>query len=231
MEHILIIEDEEDLVTTLEYNLRREGYRTQAATTGEEGVRMATQGRVPDLLLLDIMLPGISGIEVLRRLRADRRTSAMPVLFLTAKGEAIDRVVGFELGADDYVVKPFNVRELMLRVAVILRRGRPERPPPGATVEFRDIRIDADSHRVWVAGQEIALTALEFKLLFLFVNRQGRMQSREILLTDVWGMKSYVQTRTVDAYVKRLREKLGPAGDYIETLRGVGYRFRSQAEE
>lgn len=229
MDTILIIEDEEDLLITLEYNLKREGYKTQAVSTGEEGLRWALEQGPPDLVLLDIMLPGISGIEVCHHLRANEKTCSTPVLFLSAKGEDIDRVVGFEMGADDYVVKPFNVRELMLRIRSILRRSRQtsHRTKEGS-MDFGQLRVDINSHKVWVADQEILLTALEFKLLSLFLTRKGQVQSREILLADVWGINTPVQTRTVDAHVKRLREKLGVMGDAIETLRGVGYRFREQ---
>ena len=229
MERILIVEDEEDLVTTLEYNLQREGYWTQSAHTGEEGVKLATLKKLPDLIILDIMLPGISGIEVCRRLRNQERTKDIPVLFLSAKGEDIDRVVGFELGADDYVVKPFNVRELMLRVRAILRRSQQDAPQTRHIV-FGDLKLDSESHRAWIGHQEVVLTAMEFKLLALFIARKGRVQSRDVLLADVWGVRAFVQTRTVDAHIKRLREKLGTAGNYIETLRGVGYRFRDIPE-
>jgi two-component system phosphate regulon response regulator PhoB len=231
---ILIVEDEQDLVNTLEYNLEREGFETKSALNGSDGLELAESAPHPDLVLLDLMLPDVSGTEVCRRIRENPDTAKIPVIMLTAKGEEIDRVVGFEVGADDYVVKPFSVRELVLRVKAILRRARqePEDEPAGEAEElsFGEIRIDIPGHRVWVEDDEIRLTALEFKLLTTFIERKGRVQTRDVLLSDVWGINADVMTRTVDTHVKRLREKLGDAGDYIETIRGVGYRFRAKPE-
>jgi len=163
-------------------------------------------------------------------MRSNPATNEIPVLMLTAKGDEIDRVVGFEVGADDYVTKPFSVRELMLRVRAIMRRSKQE-AQSNSLIEFGPLRLDHDAHRVWVADEEIVLTALEFKLLAAFVTRKGRVQSRDAPLSDVWGIAAEVTTRTVDTHVKRLREKLGDLGRYIETLRGVGYRFRDQPDE
>ncbi|MGM0555138.1 MAG: response regulator [Myxococcota bacterium] len=231
---ILIVEDEQDLVNTLEYNLEREGFEIQTALNGSDGLELAESAPHPDLVLLDLMLPDVSGTEVCRRIRENPDTSKIPVIMLTAKGEEIDRVVGFEVGADDYVVKPFSVRELVLRVKAILRRSQQEPDEGEATEEeelrFGEIRIDIPGHRVWVEDDEIRLTALEFKLLTTFIERKGRVQTRDVLLSDVWGINADVMTRTVDTHVKRLREKLGDAGDYIETIRGVGYRFRAKPE-
>ena len=230
---ILIVEDEQDLVNTLEYNLEREGFETRSALNGSDGLEIAESEPHPDLVLLDLMLPDVSGTEVCRRIRENPNTSKIPVVMLTAKGEEIDRVVGFEVGADDYVVKPFSVRELVLRVKAILRRSQNEpEPEEGGEEElsFGEIRIDIPGHRVWVEDDEIRLTALEFKLLTTFIERKGRVQTRDVLLSDVWGINADVMTRTVDTHVKRLREKLGDAGDYIETIRGVGYRFRAKPE-
>jgi len=227
---ILVVEDEQDLLSTLDFNLRREGYQTRLAASGSEAMESAGVEPVPDLVLLDVMLPDVPGTEVCRHLRSTEKTRAVPVIMLTAKGEEIDRVVGFEVGADDYVVKPFSVRELMLRIRAIMRRAEPkagEEQP----LAFGRLRIDPSGHRVWVDETEIQLTALEFKLLATFLERKGRAQSRDTLLADVWGIHADVTTRTVDTHVKRLREKLGPAGSYIETLRGVGYRFRSEPND
>jgi two-component system phosphate regulon response regulator PhoB len=226
---ILIVEDEQDLLTTLDYNLQREGYRTRCASNGRQALALAEQRPPPDLVLLDLMLPDMSGTEVCRLLRASERTRHVPVLMLTAKGEEIDRVVGFEIGADDYVVKPYSVRELTLRVRAILRRTRTGESE-GERIEFGRLRVDVSAHRAWVDDEEVSLTALEFKLLTTLLERRGRVQTREVLLTDVWGFSAEVTTRTVDTHVKRLRQKLGPAGRYIETLRGVGYRFRSEPD-
>jgi two-component system phosphate regulon response regulator PhoB len=230
-QQILIVDDERDLVSTLEYALQREGFQTRSAAAGLPALELLRQDPPPDLVLLDLMLPDLPGTEVCRRLRADERTRAVPVIMLTAKGDEIDRVVGFEVGADDYVVKPFSVRELLLRVRAVLRRGGAEAGEPDTATVFGILRIDPGSHRVWVDEAEVILTALEFRLLAAFLARKGRVQSREMLLDDVWGVSTDVVTRTVDTHVKRLREKLGPAGAYIETLRGVGYRFRSRPEE
>ena len=226
MAKILIIEDEEDLLTTLEYNLKREGYQTYAFLTGEEGLDWAINHGPPDLALLDVMLPGISGIEVCHRLQMHEQTRATPILFLSAKGDDIDRVVGFELGADDYVVKPFHVRELMLRVRVILRRNTKKKPSEDLQMVFGTLKMDKKRHKVWVAKKEVFLTSMEFKLLAVLLSRRGHVQSRDVLLTEVWNVSSAIQTRTVDVHIKRLREKLGDVGDAIETIRNIGYRFR-----
>ncbi|MBF0161339.1 MAG: response regulator transcription factor [Magnetococcales bacterium] len=229
MATILIIEDEEDLLTTLEYNLKQEGYRVYAFSSGEEGLEWVAREGPPDLALLDIMLPGMSGIDVCHRLRNSEPTRTVPVLFLSAKSEDIDRVVGFELGADDYVVKPFNVRELMLRVRAILRRSVPRhaQPQDDSLTLFGTLKMDRRRHQVWVAEQEIFLTSMEFKLLDLLLSNRGRVQSRDVLLTKVWNVQNTtIQTRTVDVHVKRLREKLGSIGEAIETVRNIGYRFR-----
>ncbi|MBX2813729.1 MAG: response regulator transcription factor [Myxococcales bacterium] len=227
---ILIVEDEKDLSTTLEYNLEREGYQTRAAYTGEEAIMLAQKSPYPDLILLDLMLPDIPGTEVCRRLRSIGETRHIPVVMATAKGEEIDRVVGFEVGADDYVPKPFSVRELILRIRAVLRRTQTLDLEAGVELTFGDLRVDPDAHQVWLGESEIVLTALEFKLLTTLLSRKGRVQSRKQLLDDVWGIQADVSTRTVDTHVKRLRHKLGSAGEYIETLRGVGYRFRPHTE-
>lgn len=231
---ILIVEDERDLLATMEFNLQQAGFTTRGATDGSTALALAEQSPPPDLVLLDLMLPDISGTEVCRRLRATEAGKDIPVIFVTAKGEEIDRVVGFELGADDYVVKPFSVRELMLRVRAVLRRtgGAPaqQEEAPAEFLDFGVLRIDAPGHRTWVDGDEVHLTALEFRLLTTFYERRGRVQSRERLLTDVWGYSADVTTRTVDTHIKRLREKLGPAAAYVETVRGVGYRFRERPD-
>lgn len=226
---VLVIEDEEGLAATLEYNLQKNGYQTRVALTGSEGLELASREPVPDLMILDLMLPDIPGTEVCRQIRQDPATRDIFILMLTAKGDEIDRVVGFELGADDYMVKPFSMRELMLRIKAILRRKQPGEPEP-EEVQFGKLRIDREGYRVWVDDDEVTLTALEFRLLSVLLERKGRVQTRGILLDDVWGIEADVTTRTVDTHVKRLREKLGPAGDYIETVRGVGYRFQAKPD-
>jgi two-component system phosphate regulon response regulator PhoB len=227
---ILVIEDEPDLATTLEYNLQKEGYQTRVALTGQLGLEGAMLEPLPDAIVLDLMLPDVSGTEVCRRLRENDRTRDIPIIMCTAKGSEIDRVVGFEVGADDYVVKPYSVRELLLRVRALLRRTQKSEVEP-QTMRFGRLRVDREAHRAWVDETEIALTALEFRLLHAFMSRRGRVQTRDALLSDVWGIEADVTTRTVDTHVKRLREKLGGAADYVETLRGVGYRFRDHPDE
>ncbi len=229
-ETILIVDDERELVEILDYNCRREGYATRLAYTGGDALRQAALAPLPDLMLLDLMLPDISGTEVCKRIRANKATAGIPVLMLTAKGEEIDRVVGFEVGADDYVVKPFSVRELMLRIKAIFRR-KILPSSDSDIVRYGILEVDRAGHRVFVDGEEVVLTALEFKLLNTFMDRRGRVQIREVLLTDVWDIHAEVTTRTVDTHIKRLREKLGHAGSYIETIRGVGYRFSSDPAE
>lgn len=229
-ELILIVEDEHDLVGTLEYNLQKEGYQTRAAFNGHDALdAIATEDSEtrPDLILLDLMLPDISGTEVCRRIRESDETGEIPIVMLTAKGDEADRVTGFESGADDYVVKPFSVRELLLRIEAILRRTQNGTADHRADeiYEFGPLEIDIPGHRVRVDEEPVDLTPLEFKLLKTFVERKGRAQSRDILLADVWDLNTDVETRTVDTHVKRLRNKLGEAGGLIETVRGVGYRF------
>ncbi len=228
-ETILIVEDEPDLAEVLTYNLSSEGFNVRVAHTGTAALEQLSREPTPDLVLLDLMLPDISGIEVCRRIRENKQTRGVHVLMLTAKGEEIDRVVGFEVGADDYVTKPFSVRELLLRVKAILRRGQTD-VKSDEKINFGLLEVDIPGHRVLVDGEETPLTALEFKLLTTFLERKGRVQTREVLLDDVWNIHANVTTRTVDTHVKRLREKLGPAGHYIDTIRGVGYRFRSNLD-
>ena len=227
---VLVIEDEVDLATTLEYNLRQAGFQVRLAHTGRAGLAAATAEPLPDAIVLDLMLPDLSGIEICKRLREQERTRDVPVIMCTAKGEEIDRVVGFEIGADDYIVKPYSVRELILRIRALLRRMQRSDNEP-ARMRFGILELDREAHRAWVAGSEIDLTALEFRLLHAFLSRRGRVQTRDALLGEVWGIDADVTTRTVDTHVKRLREKLGDAGAYIETLRGVGYRFKGELEE
>ena len=229
---ILVVDDERDLVTTIEHALQREGFRTISAGTGRDALALAAREPGPDLILLDLMLPDTNGTDVCRQLRARETTRHVPIVMLTAKDDEIDRVVGFEVGADDYVGKPFSLRELVLRVRAILRRAQDREPEDTTpTIEFGCLRMDTNGHRVWIDNDEVALTALEFKLLHTFVTRRGRVQTRETLLHDVWGHVPGVPTRTVDTHIQRLRKKIGGASDYIETLRGVGYRFLTSLDD
>lgn len=232
MARIVVIEDELDLSQIIEFNLAQAGHVVRVADNGRTGLELV-QTFKPEVVLLDIMLPEASGLEVCRQLKSRPETRGVLVLMLTARGDEIDRVVGFEVGADDYVVKPFSVRELVLRVAALLRRGtEPKDNAEGEqSITFGHLRMDLEAHRAWVQGAEVELTALEFRLLTLLYERRDRVQSRSTLLDVVWGIQADVTTRTVDTHVKRLREKLGAARDYIETVRGVGYRFVAAPSE
>lgn len=224
---ILVVDDEEDLRKVLNFNLTAQGYATLLAATGEEALRLAREN-TPDLVLLDVMLPDMQGTAVCRELKAHDTTRHIPVVMVTARGEEIDRVVGFELGVDDYVVKPFSVRELMLRVRAVLKRaeqGETSADRSDAVLVFGGIELDQTRHRVFLDGDELHLTATEFRLLEHFLMHRGRVRSRDDLLDSVWGEEINVTPRTVDTHVKRLREKLQGYGSFIETVRGVGYRF------
>lgn len=226
MKTILVIEDEKDLADLVAFNLEKEGYRALLANDGVTGLEKARDNS-PDLILLDLMLPGMPGTEVCKLLKSSEKTARIPVIMLTAKGEEIDRVVGFEVGADDYVLKPFSTRELLLRVKAVLRRSEPE-TATGRVVNIGAVSINTDRHTVNVAGEAIELSAIEFKLLLTLAERQGRLQSREQLLRDVWGYNYAGDTRTVDTHLTRLRAKLGKEGDLIRTVRGFGYKLEAE---
>jgi two-component system phosphate regulon response regulator PhoB len=228
-ETILIVEDDQNIAKLVRYNLEKAGYRVFVTITGEDALEQLNRQLV-DLIILDLMLPKMDGLETCRRLKDDSRLSSIPVMILTARGEEVDRVVGFELGADDYVVKPFSPRELVLRVKTILRRGQTKQSQTKENLRSGDLEIDIPRHRVSVKGKEVVLTPMEFKLLTILLERRGRVQSREQLLSDVWNIEADVTTRTVDTHVKRLRQKLGKAGDVLETIRGLGYRFVDDEE-
>jgi two-component system phosphate regulon response regulator PhoB len=219
---ILVIEDEADVLDMVVSNLRGAGFDVVATTDGPLGLDLAERER-PALVVLDLMLPGMSGLEVCRTLKSDPALAGVPVIMLTAKAEEIDRIVGLEMGADDYITKPFSPRELVLRVRSVLRRAS-RGEAQAEVMEIGEIAIDRERHEVTVRGKLVELTATEFKLLALLVERRGRVQTREKLLNDVWGYESLIDTRTVDTHVRRLREKLGRAADCIETVRGFGYR-------
>jgi two-component system, OmpR family, phosphate regulon response regulator PhoB len=224
MKTILIIEDEKDLAELVAWNLEKEGYRAVTAHDGPAGIEAAGR-EAPDLILLDLMLPGIMGTEVCRILKKQERTAATPVMMLTAKGEEVDRIVGFELGADDYIVKPFSVRELLLRVKAVLRRHEGATAPGKQSIVNGPLAVDPETCTATVGGVEVPLTTLEFKLLLNLAERLGRVQSRDLLLKNVWGYSYVGDTRTVDTHMTRLRTKLGHAGNLIRTVRGFGYRM------
>jgi two-component system phosphate regulon response regulator PhoB len=226
-ERILLIEDEPDIAEVLQYNLEKEGFAVETARRGDSGLE-AIRRDAPDLVLLDLMLPGLDGLELTRLLKRDGGTSRVPIVMLTARGEEVDRIVGLELGADDYISKPFSPREVVLRVKAVLRRHLPEPADDGEPdlLEVGGIQLDIAGHQLRIRGEEIPLTATEFRLLRLLIERAGRVQTRGQLLTDVWGYAEDIDSRTVDTHIRRLRRKLGPEADRIETVIGVGYRLR-----
>jgi two-component system, OmpR family, phosphate regulon response regulator PhoB len=219
---ILIVEDELDLRSTLEFKFKSEGYTVNAVSKGKEAIE-AIARKKPDLVLLDLMLPDMSGLDVCKTIRNSADSFDTAIIMLTAKGEEVDRVLGFELGADDYVVKPFSIRELALRASTVLKRR--EKQEETNNISLGDIEINLSSYRVFISKTEIQLTAKEFLLFKHLVQKNGRIQTREVLLEEVWGYNSFVTTRTVDTHVKRLRSKIGDIGSKIETVRGIGYRF------
>ena len=220
---ILVVDDEPDALELIAFNLKSAGLEVLTAENGDQALRLA-RAQLPDLILLDLMLPEVDGLEVCKILRRDAATSAIPIIMVTAKAAEMDRVLGLELGADDYVTKPFSPRELVLRVKNLLRR-RQAAETPTDRISVGDLSIDIPRHLVTVQGRAVELTATEFRLLSVLAQRRGRVQSREQLLRDVWNYETVIDTRTVDTHMRRLREKLGPAARYLDTVRGVGYRF------
>jgi two-component system, OmpR family, phosphate regulon response regulator PhoB len=229
-ERILVVEDDKHISKLVVYNLEKAGFDCSQAYTGEEALKYLAK-QPADLIILDIMLPEMDGFAVCRLIKQDNRLKHIPIIMLTAKGEEVDRVVGLELGADDYVVKPFSPRELILRIKAILKRNKPVETQAKDIIERAGLLIDIPKYRVSLNNKEITLTAMEFKLLVILIQRQGRVQTRERLLSDVWDINADVYTRTVDTHIKRLREKLGKAGRLIETVRGMGYRFKEEDSE
>lgn len=224
---VLVVEDEPDVVDLLRYNLGRAGFQVLIATSGDRGLEMAREAR-PDIIVLDLMLPGMTGQEVCRALKGDANTEAIPIVMLTAKGEPDERVKGLELGADDYVTKPFSPRELVLRIQALLKRHR--MVPRSEVIQVEGIYLDKTNFESRLDGRRFDLTTTEFKLLCLMLERRGKTLSREILLADVWGYQNTtIDTRTVDTHMRRLREKLGKYSGRLETIRGEGYRFNAVA--
>ncbi|MCF6283117.1 MAG: response regulator [Candidatus Polarisedimenticolaceae bacterium] len=228
---ILIVDDEQDLLDTLSYNLQKSGFETRCALTGSEAVKLSRQEPLPDLVLLDYMLPDIHGTDVCLMIRQYPATTHLPVIMLTARGEESDRIRGLECGADDYVVKPFSIRELTLRIEAILRRKTPPQQETTRTAEFGLLKVDYDRHEASISNLPLALSTLEFRLLTYLLENREKAHSRADLLSNVWDIQVDLKTRTVDVHVKRLRDKLGAAGDYIHTVRGFGYRFIQDPDE
>ena len=227
-QRILVVDDEPDITALVAYHLARAGYRVSTANSGQDALKAAREER-PDVVVLDLMLPGVSGYEVLRELRKREDTAEVGVILLTARREEADRIKGLSLGADDYLTKPFSPQELTLRVAAVLRRLAAPAVAAGSNLVEGPLTIDRSTHRVRLSGKEVPLTATEYKLLVTLVERRGRVQTRAQLLESVWEAQPDIQTRTVDMHVQRLRAKLGPAGEMVETVRSFGYRFRGAA--
>ena len=229
MKKILVIEDEEDLNQTLSFNLENEGYKVTSALKGSEALEILENAPPPDLVILDLMLPDMPGLDICRHIRSKDNLKNISVIIVTAKGEEVDRVVGFELGADYYIVKPYSVRELMLIIQAQLRRNDSsevtEENSEEGNISFKDLLIDNSKHKVFLSDKKISLTAKEYTLLKYLLTKADKVQTRDILLDKVWGYDNSVTTRTVDTHVKRLRSKLGKYGKNIETIRGVGYIF------
>jgi len=226
VERVLVVDDEPDIVALVAYHLVKAGYRVSKATSGSDAIAQA-RGERPSLVVLDLMLPGMSGFDVLEQLRNDDETRDVAVLMLTARKDEPDRIRGLSLGADDYLTKPFSPHELVLRVGAILRRLRAGSEKSDEALRIGTLLIDRAAHKVSVEGRNIELTATEYKLLLTLAERRGRVQERTLLLETVWDAAPDIQTRTVDMHVQRLRTKLGSAGDLIETVRGFGYRLRA----
>ncbi|NTW68889.1 MAG: response regulator transcription factor [Chlorobiaceae bacterium] len=225
---LLVVEDDQNLSQLLAYNLERSGFKCQTALTGEEALEQLLR-RSFDLVLLDVMLPGIDGFEVCRQIRQNQLFKDLPIIMLTAKGEEIDRILGFELGIDDYVVKPFSPRELTLRIRAVLKRERRQGGKVPEQLKAGTLDVDLVRHLVTLDGSTLLLTLMEFKLLAALLKRKGEAQSREKLLSDVWDVDRSINTRTIDTHITRLREKLGETGRMIKTVRGFGYKFEEEA--
>lgn len=222
---ILIVEDEQAISEVLQYNLVKEGYEVELEYRGDTALDKI-RTNAPDLILLDLMLPGLDGLEICRILKRDQRTAGVPLIVLTAKGEEVDRIVGLELGADDYITKPFSPREVVLRIKAVLRRSESHESETVEALEVGALQLDVPGHQLLLAGKEVQLTATEFRLLKILMERCNRVQTREKLLTDVWQYSEDVDSRTVDTHIRRLRRKLGSEAQRIDTVIGVGYRMR-----
>lgn len=226
---ILIVDDEQDILDLIKYNLEAEGYTTSLARDGVQALKLAQTGS-PDLIILDVMLPGKDGWQVMRELRQDSDTKNIPVIFLTARSSEIDEVVGIELGADDYIVKPISIRKLLARVKMVLRKATPVAPPVDEFLNFGDVQINTLNYSVKIEGREIPFTKKEFEVLVFLAERPGRVVTRETLLNEIWGDNVVVIDRTIDVHIRKIREKLGEKNMHmIETIKGVGYRMKAES--
>lgn len=224
--HLLVVDDEKDIRSLLSYNLEKEGYRVTLAGNGTQAIREARA--LPDLILLDVMMPDLDGLDVARRLKQDEATKSIPFVFLTARGSELDEVVGLELGAEDYIVKPISIPKLLARIRAIFRRREKQAGSPEAVMRFGEIEIDPAKFSVKVAGQDVAFTKKEFEILAYLGTRPGGVFSREALLDAVWGGDVHVIDRTIDVHIRKIREKLGERAGLIETVKGVGYRLKER---
>jgi two-component system phosphate regulon response regulator PhoB len=224
-ERILVVDDEPDILSILVYQLSRDGFRLSTAVNGQSAISSAIEDP-PDLIILDLMLPLVDGYDVLKTLRRNDRTTSVPIILLTARREEEERIRGFEYGADDYVTKPFSARELTFRVKALLRRSRAEPVSQSRLLKMGPVEVDQEAHQAFADGEEMDLTPLEYRLLVVFLERRGRVQTRRQLLQAAWNTEAQIETRTVDMHVARLRAKLGEAGTMLKTVRGVGYRFQ-----
>ncbi len=227
MKTVLVVDDEKDIVQLIRYNLEREGFKVVSASDGNEALRRANDTR-PDLVLLDIMLPGKDGYEVMKSLNQSEKTANIPVIFLTAKSAEFDEVLGLELGADDYIVKPISPRKLISRIRAVLRRSEGVKADERRNIQFEKILIDRESYTVKVSGEQVFFPRKEFEILYYLASHEGKVISRETLLSRIWGADVYVGDRTVDVHIRKIREKLGAQAELIETIKGVGYKFKAE---
>ncbi len=227
MKTVLVVDDEKDIVQLIRYNLEREGFRVESAQDGNEALKKASEVK-PDLILLDIMLPGKDGYDVMKSLNQGEKTAGIPVIFLTAKSAEFDEVLGLELGADDYIVKPISPRKLISRIKAVLRRYEGAKSEEGKNIDFGTLVIDRDSYTVKVSGEQMFFPRKEFEILYYLASHEGKVISRDTLLSRVWGADVYVGDRTVDVHIRKIREKLGLHSDMIETIKGVGYKFKAE---
>jgi len=227
MKTVLVVDDEKDIIQLIRYNLEREGFKVESASDGNEALKKAGEVK-PDVILLDIMLPGKDGYEVIKALNQAEKTANIPVIFLTAKSAEFDEVLGLELGADDYIVKPISPRKLVSRIRAVLRRAEGTKTEEGKNIDFGKIVIDRESYMVKIGGDQVFFPRKEFEILYYLASHEGKVVSRETLLSRIWGADVYVGDRTVDVHIRKIREKLGDEADMIETIKGVGYKFKAE---
>ncbi|MGO9482273.1 MAG: response regulator [Candidatus Kryptoniota bacterium] len=227
MKTVLVVDDEKDIVQLIRYNLEREGFKVESASDGNDALKKANEVK-PDVILLDIMLPGKDGYEVIKSLNQNEKTAGIPVIFLTAKSAEFDEVLGLELGADDYIVKPISPRKLVSRIRAVLRRAEGVKTEEGKNIDYGKVVIDRERYMVKISGEQIFFPRKEFEILYYLASHEGKVISRETLLSRIWGTDVYVGDRTVDVHIRKIREKLGDQAEMIETIKGVGYKFKAE---